>query len=47
MREQGYELGARYIFAKNLMGEVSYFNGNDIENDKTKTRWFGRLEYRF
>lgn len=45
--EQGYELGARYIFAKNLMGEVSYFNGNDIENDKTKTRWFGRVEYRF
>lgn len=29
------------------MGEVSYFNGNDIEHDKTKTRWFGRVEYRF
>lgn len=45
--EQGYEIGGRYVIAKNLTGEVSYFNGNDIESDKKKTRWFGRLEYRF
>ena len=45
--EQGYEIGGRYVIAKNLTGEMSYFNGNDIESDKTKTRWFGRIEYRF
>lgn len=45
--EQGYEIGGKYVIAENLTGEVSYFNGNDIENNKTKTRWFGRVEYRF
>ena len=45
--EQGYEIGGRYVIAKNLTGEVSYFNGNDIESNQTKTRWFGRVEYRF
>lgn len=46
--QQGYELGARYVFAKNFTGEVSYFNGNYIDNhDKNLNRWFGRLEYRF
>lgn len=46
--QQGYELGAKYVFAKNLTGEVSYFNGNYIDNhDKNLNRWFSRLEYRF
>lgn len=45
--EQGYEIGGRYVITKNLTGEVLYFNGSDIESDKKKTRWFGRVEYRF
>ncbi len=46
--QQGYEIGARYVFAKNFTGEVSYFNGNYIDNhDKNVNRWFGRFEYRF
>lgn len=46
--EQGYEIGGRYVLAENLTGEVSYFNGNSIDNSNSKlTRWFGRIEYRF
>ena len=46
--QQGYELGGKYVFAKNFTGEISYFNGNYIDNhDKNLNRWFGRLEYRF
>lgn len=46
--EQGYEIGTKYVFAPNFTGEVSYFNGQSIDNhSKDKTRWFGRLEYRF
>ena len=45
--EKGFELGTKYVFAKNLTGEISYFNGKNIDNNKEKTRWFGRVEYRF
>ena len=39
-------------FLKNIESFLMYLNlkdvySHDIENDKTKTRWFGRLEYRF
>lgn len=46
--EEGYEIGGNYVFAKNLTGTVSYFNGDKLENEhKDLSRWFGRLEYRF
>lgn len=46
--EEGYEIGGNYVFAKNLTGTISYFNGDKLENEhKDLNRWFGRLEYRF
>lgn len=45
--EQGYELGARYIFAKNLGMKFHILMVNDIENDKIKNTlvWSFRISF--
>lgn len=45
--ERGYEVGAKYMFDKNLMGQLIYFDGEKISDDKDVKRVFGRLELRF
>lgn len=46
---KGWELGAKYTFARNIVGTLIYADGKDIEksaNDDYK-RFFGRVEFFF
>ncbi|WP_110955549.1 S-layer homology domain-containing protein [Anaerosinus massiliensis] len=45
--EKGYEIGAKYMLDKNIMGQITYFNGETISSERDVERIFGRLEFRF
>ena len=47
---KGWEVGTQYVFAKNILGTVRYFNGKEIANDGNDnkvSRIFGRVEFFF
>ncbi|WP_110954413.1 S-layer homology domain-containing protein [Anaerosinus massiliensis] len=45
--EKGYEIGTKYMLDKNIMGQLTYFNGENISSERDVERIFGRLEFRF
>ena len=47
---KGWEVGTQYVFAKNIMGSLRYFNGKTIagdDNQQKVSRLFGRVEFFF
>ena len=45
--QKGWEFGAQYTFAKNILGTVRYFTGKDIMTDGNNSKLFGRVEFFF
>jgi len=45
--EKGYEIGTKYMLDKNIMAQITYFDGEKISNEREVKRIFGRFEFRF
>lgn len=45
--EKGFELGADYMIAKNILTKLIYFNGEEISSGADVEKVFGRVEFQF
>jgi len=45
--EKGYEIGTKYMLDKNIMAQITYFDGEQMSTRNDIKRIFGRLEFRF
>lgn len=47
--QKGWELGAQYAFAQNILGTVKYFTGKDLVDtgDTNASKLFGQVEFFF
>ncbi len=46
--QKGIEIGAAYVFAKNILGTALYFRGKDLGNeDRNSQQFFGALQFYF
>ena len=45
--QKGWDMGVRYMFAKNMKGSFNYFKGKNYGNGSDQSRIFTRLEFMF
>ncbi len=45
--QKGWDMGFRYMFAKNMKGSFNYFKGKNYGNGSNQSRIFTRLEFMF
>lgn len=45
--QRGVEVGVDYMLAKNILGKVIYFDGEEINSGDTVKKLFGQLEFSF